>query len=307
MAQLRDSIAKFLAELERRGASRHTLRNYGSDLEQFATYLEPPGETAPPVEQIDLALMREWLAWLYDQGHSSTAHNGQQTPCALSGISVRRKIAAVRAMFKFLLREGVLEKNVASRLRTPKTRQRLPEVMSAEKTNNLLDAVEQFSKERDLAFLELLYGCGIRVSELVGINLEDIDLRERWLRVRGKGNKEREVPIAGRAIDAVQRYVSIRSARPGERALFLNSRGGRLGDRQVRRLVKQYALLAAGDSTVHPHSFRHAYATHLLSDGADLRAIQELLGHARLSTTQKYTQVSLKDLQAVYDRAHPKA
>jgi integrase/recombinase XerC len=293
MAQLRECTAKYLAELERRGASKHTLRGYGSDLEQFAIYFEPPGEQAPPIEQIDLPLLREWLAWLYDQG--------------LTVISVRRKIAAVRAMFKFLLREGILQKNVASRMRTPKTRQRLPEVMTAEKTNNLLDAVEQFSKERDLALLELLYGCGIRVSELVGIDLDDIDLREGWLRVRGKGNKEREVPVAGRAIEAIERYLSVRSAAPGERALFINSRRGRLGDRQVRRLVKQYALLATGDSTVHPHSFRHAYATHLLSDGADLRAIQELLGHARLSTTQKYTQVSLKDLQAVYDRAHPKA
>jgi integrase/recombinase XerC len=293
MAQLRDCTAKFLAELERRGASKHTLRNYGSDLEQFATYFEPPGETAPAVEEIDLPLLREWLAWLYDNG--------------LTVVSVRRKIAAVRAMFKFLLREGILQRNVATRLRTPKTRQRLPEVMTAEKTNNLLDAAEQFSKERDFAFLELLYGCGIRVSELVGIDLEDLDLREGWLRVRGKGNKEREVPVAGRAVEAVERYLSVRSAQPDERALFINSRGTRLGDRQVRRLVKQYALLASGDSTIHPHSFRHAYATHLLSDGADLRAIQELLGHARLSTTQKYTQVSLKDLQAVYDRAHPKA
>ncbi len=179
--------------------------------------------------------------------------------------------------------------------------------MSAEKTNNLIDGAEQFSKERDLALLELLYGCGIRVSELVGINLEDIDLREGWLRVRGKGNKEREVPVPERAVAAIERYIEIRSAHASERALFLNSRAERLGDRQVRRLVKQYALLVTGDSTVHPHSFRHAYATHLLSDGADLRAIQELLGHARLSTTQKYTQVSLKDLQAVYDRAHPKA
>jgi integrase/recombinase XerC len=293
MAQIRECITKYLAELGRRGASKHTLRNYGSDLEQFANYFEPPGETAPTVEELDLAMMREWLDGLYDQG--------------LTVVSVRRKIAAVRAMFKFLLREGIVQKNIAIRLRTPKAKQRLPEVMSAEKTNNLLDGAEQFSKERDMAFLELLYGCGIRVSELVGINLEDIDLREGWLRVRGKGNKEREVPIAGRAVEAVERYLEARPAHPSERALFVNSRGGRLGDRQVRRLVKQYALLVTGDSTVHPHSFRHAYATHLLSDGADLRAIQELLGHARLSTTQKYTQVSLKDLQAVYDRAHPKA
>jgi integrase/recombinase XerC len=277
----------------------HTIRNYGSDLEQFASYFEPPGEIAPPIEQLDLALLREWLASLYDQ--------------RLSVVSVRRKLAAVRALFQFLLQEGILEKNVAKRLRTPKTKQRLPDVMSAEKTNNLLDAVERGeplekpSRERDLAFLELLYGCGLRVSELTGINLDDLDLRSGWLRVRGKGNKEREVPLPERAIAAVERYLEIRRPFEAERALFVSSRGTRLSDRQVRRLVKLYALAATGDSTVHPHSFRHAYATHLLADGADLRAIQELLGHARLSTTQKYTQVSLKDLQAVYDKAHPKA
>jgi integrase/recombinase XerC len=299
MAKLRDCISKYLAELERRGASKHTLRNYRSDVEQFATYFEPPGETAPDVEKLDLPLLREWLANLYDQG--------------LNTMTVRRKIAAVRGMFKFLRQEGVVDQNVATRLRTPKTKQRLPDIMSAEKTNNLLDGVEaggpveKPSRERDLAFLELLYGCGIRVGELVGIDLEDIDLREGWLRVRGKGNKERQVPIGGRATAAVERYLELRQGNPNERALFLNSRGLRLSDRQVRRLVKFYALALTGDPTVHPHSFRHAYATHLLSDGADLRAIQELLGHARLSTTQKYTQVSLKELQAVYDRAHPKA
>lgn len=299
MPAIRDCISKYLAELARRGASPHTLRNYSSDLEQFAHYFEPPGETAPAVENLDLPLFREWLGSLYDQ--------------RLNVTSIRRKLAAVRAMFQFLLQEGVLATNVAKRLRTPKTKQRLPDVMSAEKTNNLIDAVdrgeplEKPSRERDLAFLELLYGCGIRVSELVGINLDDLDLRSGWLRVRGKGNKERQVPVPERAIAAIERYLSARGTDPNESALFVNTRGARLSDRQVRRLVKLYALAAAGDSSVHPHSFRHAYATHLLADGADLRAIQELLGHARLSTTQKYTQVSLKDLQAVYDKAHPKA
>jgi integrase/recombinase XerC len=299
MPALRDCIARYLAELARRGASKHTQRSYASDLEQFARYFEPPGTAAPDIDQLDLPLLREWLSNLYDQGLTAT--------------SIRRKLAAVRAIFKFLLQEGVVQKNLAARIRTPKIRQRLPDVMSEEKTNNLLDAVETGeivempSKERDIAFLELLYGCGIRVGELVGINLEDIDLHAGWLRVRGKGNKERQVPVGERAAAAVSRYLSVRSAAPSERALFLNSRGSRINDRQVRRLVKLYGLLVTGDSTIHPHSFRHAYATHLLSDGADLRAIQELLGHARLSTTQKYTQVSLKDLQAVYDRAHPKA
>jgi integrase/recombinase XerC len=274
------------------------LRNYGSDLEQFAKYFEIAGGTPPAFEQLDLALLREWLGGLYDH--------------KLSVVSVRRKLAAVRAVFKFSLQEGVITKNPATRLRTPKIKQKLPDVMTAEKTNNLIDAVEQGEvvelpdKERDIALLELMYGCGIRVSELVGINLEDIDLRGGWLRVRGKGNKERQVPVGVRAVEAVNSYLASRKPTQ-ESALFLNSRGTRLGDRQVRRLVKLYAVLIAGDSSVHPHSFRHAYATHLLSDGADLRSIQELLGHARLSTTQKYTQVSLKDLQLVYDRAHPKA
>ncbi len=287
-------VQSYLAELGRRGASRHTLRNYSSDLHQLADYLQP----APSVEQIDLTLLREWLGNLYDAG--------------LTPISIRRKIAAVRGLFRFLREEGLLAENPAARLRTPKAPKRIPDVMSAEKTNRLIDTVEESqviekpSRERDLAFLELLYGCGIRVSELVGIDIKDIDLTTGWLRVRGKGNKERQVPLGTRAVAAVERYLQGRTV-SADGALFLNGKGARLSDRQVRRLVKMYALVATGDSTVHPHSFRHAYATHLLNDGADLRAIQELLGHARLSTTQQYTQVSLADLQAVYDRAHPKA
>jgi integrase/recombinase XerC len=299
VAALRLSIEQYLSELSRRGASAHTLRNYASDLEQFATFLEPPGETAPDVETIDRNLLREWLSYLFAQG--------------LTAITVRRKLAAVRSLFKFLRQEGVLTLNAAARLRTPKLPQRLPDVMPEEKTNRMLDAVdtgnpvEKPSKERDVAFLELLYGCGIRVGELVGIDLENVDLNEGWLKVRGKGNKERQVPIPERAAAAVERYLAVRKPKPGEHALFLNNRGTRLTDRRVRDLVKFYALATTGDSTVHPHSFRHAYATHLLADGADLRAIQELLGHARLSTTQKYTKVSLADLMAVYDKAHPKA
>jgi integrase/recombinase XerC len=291
MPTLRQSSAKYLSELTRRGASAHTLRNYAADLEQLAAYFD---RTPIEVAALDLSLLREWLADLYDQ--------------QLAVPTIRRKISAVRALFKFLRQEGLLQANPAARLRIPKAPQKLPDVMTAEKTNNLLDAVTELpEKHRDIAILELLYGCGIRVSELVGIDLGDLSLHDGWLRVRGKGNKERQVPVPERARAALAQYLETRQARPDQTALFLNSRGQRLGDRQVRRLVKLYALLITGDSTVHPHSFRHAYATHLLSDGADLRAIQELLGHARLSTTQKYTQVSLKDLQAVYDRAHPKA
>jgi integrase/recombinase XerC len=299
MPTLRESIGEYLRELERRGASSHTLRNYASDLEQIAVFFEPPGESSPDISTVDVMALREWLAQLFD--------------AKLTVISVRRKLAAVRSMFKFLQQEGSIQMNPATRLRTPKAPQRLPEVMSAEKANTMLDAVEDGtlvekpSKERDLAILELLYGCGVRVSELVGINLDDLDLGENWLRVRGKGNKERQVPIVGRAATAVSNYCSTRTAEPAEKALFVNHRGRRLSDRSVRSLVKFYAVITSGDSSIHPHSFRHAYATHLLADGADLRAIQELLGHARLSTTQKYTHVSLADLMAVYDKAHPKA
>ena len=201
MAGLQECLAAYLAELKRRGASPHTVRNYGSDLQQFASYLMPPGSIGEPtVEALHLPLLREWLASLYDAG--------------LNTVSIRRKVAALRALFRFLRTEGIVETNMAARLRSPKTKQRLPDVMSAEKTNNLIDAVEDGrvvekpSRERDLAFLELLYGCGIRVSELVGINLTDLDLESGWLRVRGKGNKERQVPVGGRAVAAVRRYLT---------------------------------------------------------------------------------------------------
>jgi integrase/recombinase XerC len=188
----------------------------------------------------------------------------------------------------------------------------LPEVPSAETVNTLLDGVaadklERPHPARDRAIFELLYGCGVRASELVGLNLEDLDRSERWLRVRGKGRKERQVPLPGKAADALERYLNERPVVRDQRAVILNHRGGRLTTRGLSGIVKLYATFLSGDPSLHPHSFRHAYATHLLSAGADLRAIQELLGHARLSTTQKYTQVSLTDLMAVYDKAHPKA
>jgi len=298
---LSDQIQLFLAELRRQNASEHTIRNYASDLEQFVSYFVIPGEANPTVEKIDQLAIREWMGHLCEQ--------------RLTAVSMRRKLAAVRSFFKFLLREGLVEKNVARMVRTPKAPKTLPAVMTAEQTNALVDGVtgaaDKFERPypvRDLAVFELLYGCGLRISELVGLNLDDFDFNERWIRVRGKGKKERQVPYAGKASAALDRYLAIRQ--PGlesHQALFLNHRGGRLTDRGARAIVKFYASMITGDSSIHPHSLRHAYATHLLSDGADLRAIQELLGHARLSTTQKYTQVSLTDLMAVYDKAHPKA
>jgi len=298
MSELADGIQRYLAELGRENASPHTVRNYASDLAQFLEYFSPPGAEPPAPSAVDALAMREWLTDLYDRG--------------LDPISIRRKLAAVRSFFQFLLREGAVAANVARWLRTPKAPKRVPSVPTAEQTNALVDgvALDKFERphpERDLALFELLYGCGLRISELVGLNLEDFDFSERWIRVRGKGRKERLVPYASKAAAALAKYVSARTARPRERAVFLNHRGTRLSDRGARDIVKFYARMISGDASIHPHSLRHAYATHLLSDGADLRAIQELLGHARLATTQKYTQVSLTDLMAVYDKAHPKA
>ena len=298
MSALAAAIQDFLAGRARENVSPHTLRNYGSDLEQFLAYFSPADADPPAPAQFDALMFREWLAHLYDQN--------------LSPVSIRRKLAAVRSLFQFLVRRGMVEANPARLVRTPKAPKILPRVLSAEQTNTLIDeiATEKIERPfpaRDLAIFELLYGCGIRVSELVGANLGDFDWNEQWLRVRGKGRKERQVPFGEKAAAALQRYLAKRSAAPGETAVFLNSRGARINDRTVRKIVKLYAAALLGDSSIHPHSFRHAYATHLLSDGADLRAIQELLGHARLSTTQKYTQVSLNDLMAVYDKAHPRA
>ena len=298
MPELADGIQKYLGELGRQNASQHTVRNYASDLSQFLEYFSPPGAEPPAPGTIDAILMREWLASLY--------HGG------LDPLSIRRKLAAVRSFFQFMVRERAIAVNPARVLRTPKAPKRLPVVPTEEQANALVDGVagDRFERphpERDLALFELLYGCGLRISELVGLNLEDFDFSERWIRVRGKGRKERLVPYASKAAAALAKCVSARTAKPRERAVFLNHRGQRLSDRGARDIVKFYARMISGDASIHPHSLRHAYATHLLSDGADLRAIQELLGHARLATTQKYTQVSLTDLMAVYDKAHPKA
>jgi integrase/recombinase XerC len=298
VCELARQIERYLEELARGGASPHTVAAYAADLRQFLEFLSPPEMEPPEPAAVDLLMLREWLAALYRM--------------KLEAVSIRRKLAAVRGLFRFLLREGIVRVNVGRLVRTPKAPQKLPEVMTPEQVNTLIDGVAADKLERpfparDRAIFELLYGCGVRVSELAGLNLEDVDRAERWLRVRGKGRKERQVPLPGQAAGALERYLSQRPVVRDERAVFLNHRGQRLTARGIRGIVKLYATLISGDPSIHPHSFRHAYATHLLADGADLRSIQELLGHARLSTTQKYTQVSLTGLMAVYDKAHPKA
>jgi integrase/recombinase XerC len=295
---LTTAIDRYLTDLRLQNASPHTVRNYATDLQQFADYFSPPGGHPPGPAEFTVLQMREWLGDLYQR--------------RLSPVSVRRKLAAVRSLFQFLAKDGSVPTNVARLVKTPKAPQRLPAVPTAEQTNDLINAVaedrlERPFPERDRLIFELLYGCGLRISELVGLDLDDFDAREQWIRVRGKGRKERQVPYGSTAAAALEKYLAVRSAKPKERGLLLNRLGTRLSDRGARGIVKLYARLISGDASMHPHSLRHAFATHLLSDGADLRAIQELLGHARLATTQKYTQVSLTDLMAVYDRSHPKA
>jgi integrase/recombinase XerC len=298
VAAFPDHVEQFLAHLTRQNVSPHTLKAYRSDLTQAAAFFETLLGESAEAGRVDLLALRRWLASLYEH--------------KLSAVTLRRKLAALRSFFKFLAREGVVESNPARLLRTPKAPQDLPRVPDAQQTNHLLDQagaapLDPKHAARDAAILELLYGCGLRVSELVGLNLTDVDLPERWLRVRGKGRKERQTPFGAQAAAALCRYLGERKPAPGELAVFLNPRGRRLSDRSVRTMIKRYAVAILQDPTVHPHTLRHAFATHLLAEGADLRTVQELLGHARLSTTQKYTQLSLADIMAVYDRAHPKA
>lgn len=298
MASLAALIDDYLAARRLENVSPHTLRSYAVDLRQFLDYFTPPEGQAPPPERLDALALREWLGSLYQR--------------ELKPVTLRRKLAAVRSFFRYLEREKLIAVNHAALLRTPKAPKTIPRVPNPGDTNALIDAIANSDLdrpylERDLAIFELLYGCGLRVSELCGLNLADIDRGECWVLVRGKGRKERQIPYGAKAAAALERYLEKRSPATGETAVFINYRGRRLSQRSVHRIVRFYAVLFAGDSSIHPHTLRHAFATHLLSDGADLRSIQELLGHASLSTTQKYTQVSLTDLMSVYDKAHPKA
>lgn len=298
MSELSEAVDRYLAALARENASAHTIRNYAADLNQFLGYLGRGGAEPPAAAGVDQLLLREWLADLYAQN--------------LKKATIRRKLAAIRGLFEHLLREGRITVNQAKLLTTPRLPKTLPNVPTEEQTNTLIDSIaarqlERPHPERDLALFEILYGCGLRISELCGMNVEDVDPREGWVRVRGKRKKERQVPVPGRALTALNRWLEERRPAPEEAAVFLNHRGTRLSDRGARGILKLYAVALAGDGGLHPHALRHAYATHLLSAGADLRAIQELLGHASLSTTQKYTQLSLLDLMKVYDKAHPRA
>jgi integrase/recombinase XerC len=342
---MKQAVEKYLQYMSSvKNSSPHTILNYGKDLRQFQEYLSPPGMQPPGLTEITHTIIREFVGHLHDQG--------------LEKSSIARKLAALRSFFKYCVREGMLQENPARLVPTPKLPKRLPAVLSAEEMVGFLDRLAEMGSpatgspapplgklgrgtagaalpaagpgrahedglflRRDRALLELLYAAGLRVSELTGLNLVDMDQKERILRVRGKGNKERIVPYGSKAQEALDKYWSLReelllqkaAARGGRRgpahvqAVFLNYAGRRLTQRSVGRIVKKYVRLVNINWDLHPHSLRHAFATHLLADGADLRAIQELLGHQSLSTTQKYTHASIRQLMEIYDKAHPHA
>jgi integrase/recombinase XerC len=316
---MKRDVARYLEYLRSvRNASPHTVLNYGRDLGQFVRYLSPPGVEAPSPAAVTHQMIREFVGHLHSEG--------------LAKSSIARKLASLRSFFKYCVREGTLKENPARLVPTPKLPKRIPSVLSAEEMNGFLNQLAgrpaggapgpedaNLLVRRDRALLELLYAAGLRVSELTGLNLADLDRREKMLRVRGKGNKERIVPYGGKAQEALEAYWPARQellsqAGAGRRrgpahgeAVFLNYAGRRLTQRSVGRIVKKYVRLANINWDLHPHSLRHAFATHLLADGADLRAIQELLGHRSLSTTQKYTHASIRQLMDIYDKTHPHA
>ena len=277
-------------------ASPHTLKAYKGDLERFAGFVGAAGW-----DEIDHVRIRGFLSHLYEQGLTKT--------------SVARSLAAVRSFYRWLAREGLVEQNPAALVTTPRLPKRLPRVPTVEEMNSVLDGQMPDCAafpERDRAIFELLYGCGLRNSELTGINLEDIGWSNEAILVRGKGRKERYVPFGDSVRLALREYLPVRQRLVAEKkrntpALLLNGRAGRLTTRSVGRIVKRIAIAKGLSSDVHPHTLRHAFGTHLLEEGADLRAIQEMLGHERLSTTQRYTQLSVKHMLEVYDGTHPRA
>lgn len=303
---LNELLEQFLQHLRyERSVSDHTLRNYMSDLAQFRDYLLARGKVDDiAVKEIDHLTIREWMASLHGD-HKKT--------------SVARKLASLRTFFQFLIREGIQESNPAKLVATPRIERKLPTHLSMEDAVRFIETPDLNTDlgRRDRAILEFLYATGMRVGELVGLNLRDIDFREKIVRVTGKRKKQRLLFFGDPALQSLMFYLNetrpvfLNNCPPGDRddqVVFLNYQGTRITTRSVGRMVDKYIKLCAEiNRDISPHSLRHSFATHLLDSGADLRHIQELLGHARLSTTQIYTQVSMEKLIEVYDRAHPKA
>ncbi|HQP09797.1 MAG TPA: tyrosine recombinase XerC [Candidatus Omnitrophota bacterium] len=282
-------LEKFISYLEiEKNYSPHTILNYQIDLESFFSFI---GQT--PVESADYLLLRKFLAELRTK---------QYRPRTLT-----RKLSALRSFFRFLHREGFIQENPAVLLMSPKIDKTLPKFLTEEEVTRFIEApsIKTISGKRDRAIFETLYSTGIRVSELVGLNIDHVDLIGNIAKVSGKGKKERIVPIGDRALEAIKDYLDNR--KHSSRALFLNKNGTRLSDRSVRNIVNKHITAVSATRNISPHVLRHSFATHLLNRGADLRSVQELLGHVNLSTTQIYTHVTTDRLKEVYDKAHPRA
>ncbi len=288
---MNDYIEEFLRYLElEKGVSAHTLRAYRKDLTDFIAHVN----TEP--KKIDMLDVRGFIA--------------EQIRKGLNKTTVSRRLSSVRSFFKFLYREGHMKSNPAKLVSSPRLPKLLPKFLSVDDAFSLVEKPEGigFAPARDRAILELLYSSGLRVGELAGLNVEDINVREALVKARGKGKKERIVPIGSKALDAIKTYLVERILlKSKEKAVFLNRLGTRLTDRGVRRIVVKYARAIAINGSIGPHTLRHSFASHLLQGGADLRVIQELLGHASLSTTQKYTHLDVAHLMDIYDKAHPMA
>jgi len=292
------SVTIFIRFIDKeKGASEHTLKNYSRDLADLCTYLEESG--IEHIEDADFFALRGFVAMLFDKG--------------LAKSTIERKIACLKSFFAHMQRKNHLPDNPAKLLKFPKKEQKAMQVFDIDSVIAMLDAPDKSepSGMRDALMLEMMYGTGVRVSELVGINLSDIDFSGMRMLIRGKGKKERIVPLADLHIDMINEYIDVKHKicpkyLPDNESLFINKYGNRLTDRSVRRIVEKYLKIVGLPVDFSPHSFRHSFATHLLEGGADLRTIQQLLGHESLATTQKYTHMNLTELLRVYDKAHPK-
>ena len=291
MNELLESFIKHLSD--ERNYSEHTVKAYRGDLENFRDFLL---KEEKKIEDADIATINAYVSTLY----------GKNSPS-----SVERKVSTIRSFFSYLVRKGLATQNPAKLVRTPKKEKHLPVFLSVDEVFNLVDVKDSEKnplRVRDRAILELLYSSGLRVSELAGATLADLSMGEAIMRVRGKGNKERIVPVGSKALSALGEYLDIRGTlKPASDRIFLNSRGGGITTRSLARIIKKYGLVSGISKNVSPHVLRHSFATHLLAGGADLRAIQEMLGHASLSTTQRYTHLSVERIMEVYDKTHPNA
>ncbi len=292
---LSSRLDAFLGHLaNERRLSPHTLSNYRRDLERLSLWLADRGVTH--WRDLDPHLVRQYVAWRHRQGSS--------------GKTLQRELSALRSLFRFLLREGAATQSPAQGIRAPKTRRRLPVTLDTDQLGHMLDQpAEDPLEARDLAILELFYGCGLRLAELVGLNLGDIDARDASVEVTGKGSKTRRIPVGRQALSALERWLAVRAALAGadEPALFVSRRGNRIHPRTVQQRVRRWAMKQGTLRHVHPHLLRHSFASHLLESSGDLRAVQELLGHSNISTTQIYTHLDFQHLAQVYDQAHPRA